>query len=571
MIKILRFLAMCTVSFSVLCLAVICAVPAWAQQKPSQPKVLSNAVVNQPVSFDVSRPLAEVLREAPAPLQSTRLMHRPMQPKVQHLTGAQQSRVAEAAGAVEPLIASPISATIGLSFEGVGNTSFLNCRNVAHQEVAPPDTNAAVGDTQVVEWVNTCYAVFDKRSGSLISGPFSGTNFWAGFGAPCETNNDGDIIIQWDKKNHRWLAAQNVFAGPPFYTCVAVSQTADALGSYNRYTFPQTPGFPDYPKWGLKPNVYYNTQNVFSPSGPFLGVNVCAYDAASMRAGITATQVCIFDNSEGTLFDDSMLPADDDYAPGNNAPEVLLGAIDNFLPGDTHVYEFVFTVDFSNPASSTLAGVNGSMPISVPAFNLGLCVTHSSLTTDCVPQPGTTAQLDTLGDRLMYRLAHFTAQGTQHFLVTHSVNEASDFSGTVAATWYEFRAQGEGTTSLSLYQSGQTPNDGEYRWMGSVAMDKAGDIALGYSRSSAATGDFPSIYYAGQKAGEPLGTTDTEALIKQGTGFQPDTGDRWGDYSSMALDGADSCTFWYANEYYDTDLRFNWATWLASLKFPNCR
>jgi hypothetical protein len=492
---------------------------------------------------------------------------------MQQLTGAQQSRVAEAAGAVEPLIASPISATIGLSFEGVGNTSFLNCPNVALQEVAPPDTNAAVGDTQVVEWVNTCYAVFDKGSGSLISGPFSGTNFWAGFGAPCETNNDGDIIIQWDKKNHRWLAAQNVFNGPPFYTCVAVSQTADALGSYNRYTFPQTPGFPDYPKWGLKPNVYYQSQNVFNttiPSEPFLGVNVCAYDAPSMRAGITATQVCILDNSNGTLFDDSMLPADDDYSPGNNSPEVYLGAIDNFLPGDTHVYEFVFTLNSFSPPSATLAGVNGSMPISVPAFNLALCASGRFLTTDCVPQPGTTAKLDTLGDRLMYRLAHFTAKGTQHFLVTHSVNEASNFSGPVAARWYEFRAQGEGTTSLSLYQSGQTPNDSEYRWMGSVAMDKAGDIALGYSRSSAATGDFPSIYYAGQKAGEPLGTTDTEALIKQGTGFQPDTADRWGDYSSMALDGADSCTFWYANEYYDTDLRFNWATWLASLKFPNC-
>jgi hypothetical protein len=102
-------------------------------------------------------------------------------------------------------------------------------------------------------------------------------------------------------------------------------------------------------------------------------------------------------------------------------------------------------------------------------------------------------------------------------------------------------------------------------------MDQMGDIALGYSRSSAASGDYPSIYYAGQTAGDPLGTTETEALIKQGTGSQPDTSDRWGDYSSMALDGADSCTFWYANEYYDTNLPFNWATWLASLKFPNCR
>jgi hypothetical protein len=106
--------------------------------------------------------------------------------------------------------------------------------------------------------------------------------------------------------------------------------------------------------------------------------------------------------------------------------------------------------------------------------------------------------------------------------------------------------------------------------MGSVAMDQLGDIAIGYSRSSAASGDFPSIYYAGQTAGDLLGTTETEALIKQGTASQPDTGDRWGDYSSMALDGADSCTFWYTNEYYPASTRFLWATWLASLKFPGC-
>ena len=108
---------------------------------------------------------------------------------------------------------------------------------------------------------------------------------------------------------------------------------------------------------------------------------------------------------------------------------------------------------------------------------------------------------------------------------------------------------------LSLYQSGQTPDDGEYRWMGSGAMDQTGDIAIGYSRSSAAAGDYPSIYYAGQTAGDPLGTTETEALIKR-AGLTNGYDDRWGDYSSMALDGADSCTFWYTNEYYPVDGQF---------------
>jgi hypothetical protein len=549
-----------------LILSALCGLPVAAQQTPTQPQVLSNAVVNKPMQFDVSRPLAELATEAPAQ-PGIRLKHAPRQPKLQQLTGVQQNHSAVAAAAPQPVSVPAISATIGLSFEGVGNTSTLNCPSVAGFTVAPPDTNAAVGDTQVVQWVNVCYAVFDKSTGALIAGPFAGTNFWKGFGAPCETSNDGDIIIQWDKTNHRWLAAQNVFSPTPYMTCIAVSQTADATGSYFRYAFPQ-PGFPDYPKWGLTSSVYYQTQNDFGNDDGFQGVNVCAYDADLMLKGSNkATQVCILDNSNGTLFDDSMLPADDDSVKGPNPSEVLLGAIDNFFPAAaTTVYEFVFRVNFNNPANSTLTGVNGSMPISVPAFNLAICTSGPFLTTACVPQPGTTAKLDTLGDRLMYRLAHFDEKGTQHFLVTHNVNNTTG----VAARWYEFRAQGLGTTRLSLYQSGQTPDDGEYRWMGSVAMDQAGDIAIGYSRSSAASGDFPSIYYAGQTAGDPLGTTETEALIKQGTGSQPDTGDRWGDYSSMALDGADSCTFWYTTEYYPATVRFSWATWLASLKFPSC-
>ena len=560
-----RILSFSAAVLSALILAAPNGLRAAPHQTPAEPQVLTNAVVNEPIQFDVSPQLGELVSGAQVQQSvGVGLMHKPLQPK--QFTSTQQSQGAVASSAAQPLI-TPLTtgATIGLSFEGVGNTPFLNCPSVAGQEVAPPDTNAAVGDTQVVQWVNTCYAVFDKSTGARISGPFAGTNFWKGFGAPCETNNDGDIIIQWDKSNHRWLAAQNVFNGPPFFTCVAVSQTADATGSYFRYTFPQQPGFPDYPKWGLTRSVYYQTQNVFNDAlTAFLGVNVCAYDAKSMLKGSsTAQQVCILDNSNGTFFDDSMLPADDDAdAGGPTNREVLLGAIDNFFPGDTHVYEFVFTPNFGNPARSTLAGVDGSMPISVPAFDLAFCTSG----TDCVPQPGTTAKLDTLGDRLMYRLAHFNQRGTQHFLVTHSVNNTTG----VAARWYEFRAQGLGTTNLSLYQSGQTPDDGHYRWMGSVARDQSGDIAIGYSRSSGTAGDFPSIYYAGQTAGDPLGTTEIEVLIKQGTGFQPDTADRWGDYSSMALDGADSCTFWYTNEYYNTSLRFNWATWLASLKFPGC-
>ena len=553
-----------------------------AQQTPTEPQVLSNAVVNEPIRFDVSPPLSQLLTEAPVP-QGVRATHAPLQPKLQQFMVAQLRQGATAASALQPLTGPLIGATTGLSFEGVGQVggyystpSGIFCPSASGQFLVPPDTNAAVGGTQVVQWVNTCYAVFDKSSGSLIAGPFAGTNFWKGFGAPCETNNDGDIIIQWDKTNHRWLAAQNVFNGPPYYTCVAVSQTADATGSYSRYAYPQ-PGFPDYPKWGLKSGAYYQTQNDFGNNDGFQGVNVCAYQADLMLKGNSkAAQICILDNSNGTLFDDSMLPADDD-SDGPKDSEVLLGSIDNFLPGDTHIYEYLFDVDFRNPSKSTLAGVNGSMPISVPAFSLAVCSSGGSLTTDCVPQPssaestatfGPVDVLDTLGDRLMYRLAHFTDNDAQHFLVAHSVLNSS----AVATRWYEFQSQGQGTTKkLSLHQSGQTPDDGEYRWMGSVAMDRAGNIALGYSRSSAAPGDYPSIYYSGRKAGDALDATATEAVIKQGLGSQYNSFDRWGDYSSMALDGANQCTFWYTTEYYPVDGSFAWDTWIASLTFPHCR
>jgi len=162
-------------------------------------------------------------------------------------------------------------------------------------------------------------------------------------------------------------------------------------------------------------------------------------------------------------------------------------------------------------------------------------------------------------------LARFDDGTTQHFLVTHSVNNTT----ATAARWYEFRAP-SGSTALSLFQSGETLDDGHYRWMGSVARDKDGNIALGYSRSSSLPLDYPSVYVAGQTAGEPPGTTDLESLIFPGTGSQIDTGSRWGDYTSMALDGADRCSFWYTNEYYKTNGSFAWSTRVAEIKFPTC-
>jgi hypothetical protein len=532
-------------------LALLPAVLALAQETPAPPQVLSKPEVNVPVQFDISPPLSkmatEVLSQVQLPLPARR-------PKLQLLMGAaQRGQGPVPDGALQTSIGPLVNATLGLNLLGVGN-GFPNYI----VPDAPPDVNLAVGDTQVLQWVNVSYAVFDKTTGAIVGGLIAGNAFWAGFGGVCQNDNSGDPIVQWDKLAHRWVVAQNTFQGT-YMTCVAVSQTADAMGSYFRYAFPQ-PGFPDYPKWGIMPDAYYQSQNNFGPSGiAYVGAYACAYERSKLLVGdSTAKQVCF---QTGT-FDDSLLPGDLDSVgtlPPVGQAEVFLGSIDNTPPTGNVIYEYLFHVDFTTPSNSTFTGAGGTKPISVASFSL-LCGGFSP----CVQQPSPGELLDSLGDRLMYRLAYRNFSGDhQTWLVSHSVTAGS--SG--GMRWYEFRAP-ENSTSLSAYQQGTFAPDSNYRWMGSIAMDSAQDIALGYSVSSSSK--FPSISYTGRVPGDPLGTMEAESQIVAGTGSQVSTSNRWGDYTSMALDAADDCTFWYTAEYYMVTASFDWSTRLASFKFSGC-
>jgi hypothetical protein len=585
-------------AFSVLCIAA-------KAQAASQPKMMTNPdQVNQPLQQDVSVPL----REMPLARALRVEQHAVLHPKADGsratapgLVAPNPSPEAPASFVTGPLI----SATIGLNFDGIDQASDLasgpdstSCDNITGATVSPPDTNAAVGDTQVVEWVNTCYAVFDKTTGNLVAGPYPGNQFWHGFGGLCEQHNDGDPTIKWDSLAHRWVAFQNVFESP-YATCIAVSTTADATGSYFRYQFAQ-PAFPDYPKVGVMPNAYYQTQNLFttisgSSTLKFEGVNVCAYNRAALLAGpattntkggkgkqtTTAMQICFWDSSLGTLFDDSLLPADLDspsHPPAAGEPEVFVGSIDNqFFFAQNAIYQYLMTADFAHPSRSTLVGTNGSMPVTVPTYNAAVSLFGTLAIEEPPASDGSpSAPLDTLGDRLMYRLAYFNDGTTQYWLANHTALNMTD--GTLMERWYQFSSP-EGSASLSLLQAGQSPADGESRWMGSIAMDKTSNIALGYSRTSANTGDYASIYLAGQAAGEPAGTTDAETLVFQGQDAATQVS-RWGDYTSMVLDPVDQCTFWYANEYLPVgslnllgvfeSTGLVWRTRIASFKFPNC-
>jgi len=523
----------------------------------AQAPVFSQSQANEPIHFDVSPPVSQLAHAVPA-AQGQKVIHAVRIPKSQKLTSIAGVN-APVDGALQTSPGALVSAFIGLNLLGVG-VGF----NGYVVPDAPTDVNLAVGDTQVVQWVNVSYAVFDKASGAVIAGPIAGNQFWAGFGGPCETQNDGDIIAQWDKAAHRWLMAQNVFSAP-YMTCVAVSTSADATGTFFRYAFPQSNGFPDYPKWGIWTDAYYQHNNVFGGPNGF-GSEPCAYDRASMLKGNPkAKQICFF---APTTFDDSMLPADIDSAgtpPADGQPELFLGSIDNTPPTSSVTYAYLFHVDFAQPSRSTFSGFGGAMPISVPTFTLSCGGVGFG---NCVPQKGNSSLLESIGDRLLYRLAYRNFGDHQSWLVDHDVTTAA---GLVGERWYEFRAP-ETSATPTLYQSGTfagPAGDTNFRWMGSIAMDKMGDIALGYSISSRQI--FPSINYTGQAAGDPLGTMESEATIINCTGSQKDTGSRWGDYTSMAIDAADGCTFWYTNQYYTNTTAFAWSTRLASLRFPDCR
>jgi len=530
---------------------------ARAQETSAQAPLFTHSQLNEPIHFDVSPPVSQ-LAHAVSPAQGQRVIHAVRIPKSQKLTSIAGVN-APVDGALQTSPGALVSAFIGLNLLGVG-VGF----NGYVVPDAPTDVNLAVGDTQVVQWVNVSYAVFDKSSGAVIAGPIAGNQFWAGFGGPCETQNDGDIIAQWDKAAHRWLMAQNVFSAP-YMTCVAVSTTPDATGTFFRYAFPQSNGFPDYPKWGIWTDAYYQHNNVFGGPNGF-GSEPCAYERASMLKGNPkAKQICFF---APTTFDDSMLPADIDSAgtpPANGQPELFLGSIDNTPPTSNVVYAYLFHVDFAQPSRSTFSGFGGAMPISVPTFTLSCGGAGFG---NCVPQKGNSSLLESIGDRLLYRLAYRNFGDHQSWLVDHDVTTAA---GLVGQRWYEFRAP-ETSATPTLHQSGTfagPAGDSNFRWMGSIAMDKMGDIALGYSISSRQI--FPSINYTGHTAGDPLGTMESEATIINGTGSQKDTANRWGDYTSMAIDAADGCTFWYTNQYYTNTAAFAWSTRLASIKFPNCR
>lgn len=421
---------------------------------------------------------------------------------------------------------------INLSFEGISATGYV-----------PPDTIGDVGPNHYVQMVNTSFAIYDK-TGNLLDGPHPINQLWQGQGNLCASQNGGDPVVLYDPLDDRWLLSQFTSSGNN--VCMAVSQTGDPLGSYYLYQF-SVPQFPDYFKLAVWPDGYYMSANESS-------YTAYAFNRANMLAGNPATYQRF---SGGTNF---LMPSDVDgnTPPPAGSPNYFYTFKDNSYHGGVDRLEvYSFHVDWTTPANSTFT-LSASIPIS--SYNYTVC---GWFVMSCIPQKGTAQKLDPVSEWPMWRL-QYRNFGSYETLVG---NFAVDATGTDKAgiRWFELQKQGGPWT---LYQEGtHFPTDGHNRFIGSIAMDSAGDIALGYSVSSTTLN--PSIRYAGRLATDPLGTLQTEASMMEGTGSQTGA-NRWGDYSSMNVDPSDDCTFWYTTEYYQVSSSTGWRTRIGNFKFDNC-
>ena len=471
-----------------------------------------------------------------------------------------------------------LSTNPGLNILGIG-AGFAGYTTQA----SVPDTSIAVGPTQIVQFVNESFAVFDKPTGTVLLGPANGDTLWQSLGGSCFGTPHLDEIAQFDKLANRWVMMMPTLGASPPYLCVAVSQTSDAVtGGWNLYAFKilaspacgnNTCG-PDYPKLAVWPDAYYVSYNESaSASSVFAGDAVCALDRNSMLANSTATMQCFMD--VGTTYG-NLLPADLD---GINPPPT--GTPEYFLDFDTshNLDLWQFHVDWTTPANSTFGSTTTSPwapnnTISVPSFTEPCGETAVQITYqtgDCIPQSNKNQPLDSYGDRLMYRLAYRNLGSHQSLVANHSIQTGGSGSQT-GIRWYELQDTGSG---FSLSQSGTYSPDSEFRWMGSIAMDQSGDIALGYSVSGSDMA--PSIRYTGHLATDPAGQMDGEVdILSQANPAitpapQGGTGSsfHWSDYATMAIDPVDDCTFWFAAEYIPST-GSKWATRIASFSFPSC-
>jgi len=492
---------------------------------------------------------------------------------------------------------------LGVGFEGPQGTATL--RN-------PSDNSLAVGPDHIMQTVNTRLAIFTKKgrkydtTGKVLYGPVPNNTVFKGFGGVCEATNNGDTVVRYDQLADRWLIVMPIFrrgaprpdqpppprAGDPaqssvpgianqpgaaaplfapprqpdqppqprgqrppeqkgvYSMCYAISTSSDPMGSYYRYEFLR-PLFPDYPRPAIWPDGYYVPT---STGDDVIQKHACVVERAKMLKGESAREQCVIIDGVNFL---NNADIDGKGLPPPDAPNIMMAAggaqLKNVLEDDG-IFVWKFKVDWENPANTK---VTGPEKIAVAPYHY-LC---GGQLTNCVPQPGTDRRLDAQGDKIMARLVYRRIGNQESLVAVHSVNTSA--GGGVR--WYEFRVNRD--RSVKLHQQGTYAPDGFYRWMASPAIDRFGNIGIGYSFGG--TPNFAGQRFAGRRASDPLGKlTLRETVLVEGEGAQ--NAMRWEDYTQTAIDPSDDCTIWYAGDYLKKG-ETNYSSRIGAFRLPGCK
>ena len=434
-----------------------------------------------------------------------------------------------------------------LSFEGVPNL----------QDVIPPDTNGEVGPNHYVQWVNLSLQIFDKTGRTLL-GPVPGNVLWEGFGGLCEAWNHGDPIVVYDQLADRWVLTQISSSDSQ---CVAVSQTPDPTGSYYRYEFP-TPGWgPSGTKLALWAGGYSLTALV-NASDIFYGV----LERDKMLVGDPEARIVGVQRNNFRLFWPLPVDIDGPVAPPPGTPFLFVHLVDGSwgkaAPDDHDALVLEeLTVDWSSDESPAL---RETTRIDLESIGLGFDTDMCSYSVWCIPQRGTPSRLPALSHALGWRPKLSLRGGPTTLVLSHTVDvDGSDHAG---VRWYELLEQGD---TWIVSQAGTYAPDADHRWTADLAMDRDGNLLVGYNVSGPNT--YPGIRVAGRLATDPPGVlSQAEREVVDGQGFQEAAESRWGDYSAMSVDPIDGCTFWYTQEYLVGTGFGPWRTRVASFRFPTC-
>jgi len=529
---------------------VVLAGGGWAASAADGPVVVHS------VRNDTSPPLREMVKNMGPVVPSAinrEIMNRTSRHSVTRNMTDQVDPVLQSDARPDPLSAP--TPPVNLVFDGSNDQDNSQLLGFA---VVPPDTEGDVGPNHYVQWVNLVFEIFDKAGNSVL-GPSPGNAFWAGFGGVCETENSGDPLVMYDHLADRWVVSQ-FGLGSVDRQCVAVSTTPDPTGSYHRYEFSIENGsFPDYPKMGVWEDGYYYTADIFSFS--FLHARAAVFERDKMLVGQPAQEVEFSFNCTNADCPFGVIPADlEGPAPPAGTPNTFVAQWDQQVDGSGFVDGvrlWDFSVDWKTPNNSTFTdlGVIPGAPL-----DRELC----GFSRNCAPACNGGEGLDVLSDKQMWR-AQVRHSADHDTMVVNTTADAG--SNRAGIRWAELRNSGSG---WSIFQEGTyAPNDGIWRWMGSIAMDGAGNICVGYTASSSSV--CPSIRYACRSAGDPLGTLPGgEKVMKAGTGAQVGSSNRWGDYSSLTVDAADDCGFWFTSEYYQSNGSFDFKTSIGNWDFPEC-